>query len=114
MSIPTTPGFSPAITVAPKASSPAPASAQIILKLLSKLRHGTLHLRTPDGQLHSFGSGGIPLRLEMHSWDLFGAALRSGDIGFAESYIDDQWRTDDLPGLIALLIRNREQMEAAV
>nr|WP_229518600.1 cyclopropane-fatty-acyl-phospholipid synthase family protein [Massilia sp. PAMC28688] len=97
-----------------RAKTAAPACAQIILKLLASLRHGTLHLRTPEGELMSFGSGGVPVRLEMHSWDLFSAALRSGDIGFAESYIDHQWQTDDLPALIALLIRNRAQMEQAV
>lgn len=114
MSIPSTSGFSPVVTVPVSAPSAPPASAQIILKLLSKLGQGTLHLRTPDGALRAFGSGGIPVRLEMNSWDLFSAALRSGDIGFAESYIAGQWQTDDLPGLIALLIRNRGQMEAAV
>lgn len=113
MSTPFTPGFVP--LAAPSAQAPsAPASARVILKLLAKLRHGTLHLRTPHGEQLTFGSGGTPVRLELRSWDLFSAAMRSGDIGFAESYIDDQWHTDDLPGLIALLIRNRAQMEQAV
>ena len=115
MNTPSTPGFSPASSspISARASAP-PASAQIILKLLAKLRHGALHLRTPDGEMLAFGNSGTVVRLEMKSWDLFSAALRSGDIGFAESYIDGQWHTDDLPGLIALLIRNRGQMEAAV
>jgi cyclopropane-fatty-acyl-phospholipid synthase len=42
------------------------------------------------------------------------AALRSGDIGFAETFIAGQWKTDDLPGLIALLIRNRSTIETLI
>ena len=38
------------------------------------------------------------------------AALRSGDIGFAESYIAGDWQTDDLAALLQLLIRNRDAL----
>jgi cyclopropane-fatty-acyl-phospholipid synthase len=96
------------------AAQPVPASAQIILKLLSKLQHGALRLRTPGGEVLYFGTGGAPVTLELHNWDLLTAALRSGDIGFAESYIDGTWTTDNLTGLIALLVRNRSAIESLV
>jgi cyclopropane-fatty-acyl-phospholipid synthase len=96
------------------AAQPAPASARIILKLLAQLRHGALRLRTPDGELLHFGHGGAPVSLELRNWDLFSAAMRSGDIGFAESYIDGSWSTDNLTALIALLVRNRAAMESLV
>lgn len=96
------------------AAQPIPASAQIILKLLSKLRHGSLILRTPTGEILHFGNGPAPVTLELANWNLFSAAMRSGDIGFAESYIDGSWRTDNLTGLIALLVRNRAAMESLV
>ncbi|MES2317790.1 MAG: cyclopropane-fatty-acyl-phospholipid synthase family protein [Pseudomonadota bacterium] len=92
----------------------APPSAQIILKLFSKLRHGSLKLRTPDGAQLLFGDGGELVTLELASWDVFGAALRSGDIGFAEAYIDGSWSTDNLTGLIALMARNRAAIEGLV
>jgi cyclopropane-fatty-acyl-phospholipid synthase len=93
---------------------PVPAAAQVILKLLTKLRHGTLKLVTPDGALLLFGDGGTSVSLELDSWDVFGAALRSGDIGFAEAHIDGKWKTDNLTGLIALLARNRAPIEELV
>ena len=96
------------------AAQPIPASAQIILKLLAKLQYGTLKLRTPGGEMLMFGNGPGQVTLELHNWDLFTAAMRSGDIGFAESYIDGSWSTDNLTGLIALLVRNRAAMESLV
>jgi cyclopropane-fatty-acyl-phospholipid synthase len=96
------------------AAKPVPASAKIILKLLSRLQHGTLTLRTPDGDTLHFGNGENTVTLTLHNWDLFTAAMRSGDIGFAESYIDGSWTTDNLTGLIALMIRNRSAMESVV
>jgi cyclopropane-fatty-acyl-phospholipid synthase len=95
-------------------SHPAPASARVILKLLKTVRHGALRLIAPDGTVQCFGDGGPPVTLELDRWDVFGAALRSGDIGFAEAYIDGAWRTDNLTALIALLARNRAPIEALV
>ena len=96
------------------AAQPVPTSAKVILKLLSKLQHGALRLHTPTGEVLYFGSGSVPVSLELHNWDLFTAAMRSGDIGFAESYIDGTWTTDNLTGLIALLVRNRTAIESLV
>ena len=102
-----------AIATTSKAAQPVPRSALVILKLLAKLRHGALRLRTPSGEVLDFGHG-APVTLELHNWDLFNAAMRSGDIGFAESYIDGSWTTDNLTGLIALLVRNRADIESLV
>jgi cyclopropane-fatty-acyl-phospholipid synthase len=102
------------IAVATGGARKAPASAQIILKLLGKLQHGALRLITPDGAVMMFGDGSHPVTIELHTWDVFGAALRSGDIGFAAAFIDDSWKTDNLTGLIALLARNRAPIEDLV
>jgi cyclopropane-fatty-acyl-phospholipid synthase len=102
-----------AIATTSKAAQPVPRSAQVILKLLARLQHGALRLRTPAGEVLDFGHG-APVTLELHNWDLFSAAMRSGDIGFAESYIDGSWTTDNLTGLIALLVRNRADIESLV
>lgn len=96
------------------AAQSAPASARIILKLLGRLQHGALRLTTPSGAVMQFGDDSAPVSLQIDSWDVFGAAMRSGDIGFAETYIDGSWRTDNLTGLLALLVRNRASIEAAV
>ena len=91
-----------------------PAAARIILKLLSNLQHGALTLRTPDGECRHYGDGSAPIALELKNWNLFTLAMRSGDIGFAESYIAGDWTTSNLAGLIELLVRNRAQIETLV
>ena len=91
-----------------------PAAARIILKLLGSLQHGALLLKTPDGALLHFGDKSAPITFELKNWDVFGAALRSGDIGFAESYIAGDWTTNDLTALVALLARNRSAIETLV
>jgi len=96
------------------ASTKPPASARLIMKMLQGLKHGALLLQGPDGGHQLFGDGSFPIVLELENWKLCGAAMRSGDIGFAESFIAGDWRTDNLPGLIELLIRNRDDIEQLV
>ena len=91
-----------------------PAPAAVVLRLLEKIRLGTLQLRTPGGEHLVFGAGGVPVTLELRNWRVFGAAMRSGDIGFAESYIAGDWHTNNLPALLELLANNRAEVESAL
>ncbi len=91
-----------------------PAAARVILKLLSSLRHGALALRTPDGASRHYGDDSAPVALELKNWNLFNASMRSGDIGFAQTYIDGDWSTSNLAGLVELLARNRAAIESLV
>ena len=93
----------------------APAAARTTLQLLQRLHHGSLTLQLPDGSVQRFGSGTGPLAsLRIHDWSVFGAALKSGDIGFAESYIAGHWSTPQLADLLRLLIANREALDDMV
>jgi len=90
----------------------APASARTAFKLLSRLKHGTLTLHLPDGSTQRFGSGGAPTAsLRLNNWSVCSAALRSGDIGFAESYIAGDWTTPHLTELLRVLVINRKEVE---
>jgi cyclopropane-fatty-acyl-phospholipid synthase len=91
-----------------------PSQARFVLQVLSRLQHGALRLELPDGQSTSFGDGSCPVTLRLQSWDLFDATLKSGDIGFAETWIDGQWSTDNLPRLIEMMARNRQAVEAVI
>ena len=91
-----------------------PAKARFILELLARLQHGALHLVLPDGQVAQFGDDSYPVTLRLHDWSLCDAVLKSGDIGFAETYINGRWSTDNLTGLIALFIRNRHAVESLI
>ena len=93
----------------------APAAARTMLQMLQRLRHGSLTLQLPDGSIQRFGDGqGPSASLSLHNWNVCGAALKSGDIGFAESYIARDWHTPDLTALLRLLITNRRDIEDMV
>lgn len=102
-------GATPRISSAGK-----PAAVRLVLRVLSGIKHGALLLKAPDGASLLFGDGSAPVSLALKNWNLCGAVLRSGDIGMAESFIAGDWKTDNLPGLVALLVRNRAQIEALV
>ena len=93
----------------------APAAARATLRLLQRLRHGQLTVQLPDGSFQQFGQGGgIHATLRLHNWKVCGAALKSGDIGFAEGYIAGDWSTPQLADLLRLFLRNRNEIEDVI
>ena len=95
-------------------NSKVPAQVQFLLRMLSRLEHGSLKLECPDGKLLKFGNEDPAVTLSLSSWEPFLAAIRSGDIGFAESYLQGEWQTDNLAKLIELFIHNRNALESAI
>jgi len=114
------PSSSAASCVSPTLPSPAlpggaPAAARTVLQLLTRLKHGTLHVQLPDGSVRHFGNGEAPLAsLRLHNWHVCAAALKSGDIGFAESFIAGDWTTHNLVDLLTVLVRNRKDVEDVI
>jgi cyclopropane-fatty-acyl-phospholipid synthase len=93
----------------------APAAARTVLDMLHRLKHGSLSLTLPDGSQHRFGGGEFPnASLCLHNWKVCAAALKSGDIGFAEGYIDGDWSTGDLSALLRLFTANRREVEDVI
>ena len=95
----------------------APAAARAVFRLLASLRHGSLELRLPDGSTARFGSradGELRAAMRLRNWNPFAAALKSGDIGFAESFIAGDWISPDLTALLQLFIANRDAVESVV
>ncbi len=95
-------------------TSAYPPSARWALGLLDRFSSGTLELTLPDGQHRRFGTGGPHAQIRLHNWAPLNAALRSGDIGFAESFIDGDWSTDDPVRVLQYFVRNREAAEAMI
>ncbi len=95
--------------------SGAPSAARATLKLLMRLKHGTLTVKLPDGSVQRFGSGEQPMAsLHLLNWNVCTAALKSGDIGFAESYIAGDWTTPHLTELLRVFILNRKEVEDVI
>lgn len=91
-----------------------PRSARSVLKLLEKISHGTLEVRLPDGGHLCFGNGGSSVTLHISNWAVFERILERGDVGFAEAWLDGEWETPDLAGLLTLLATNRDALSHAV
>jgi cyclopropane-fatty-acyl-phospholipid synthase len=93
----------------------APAAARTTLQLLQRLVHGSLTLQLPDGTVQRFGHAEGPhASMKLNNWNVCGAALKSGDIGFAESYIDGDWSTPNLTALLSLMVANRREVEDVI
>ena len=93
----------------------APSAARATLKLLLRLKHGTLTVKLPDGSVQRFGNGESPMAsLHLLNWNVCSAALKSGDIGFAESFIAGDWTTPHLTELLRVLIINRKEVEDVI
>jgi len=91
-----------------------PLAARAVLALLGRIGHGRVEVALPDGSLRALGGGAPVARLEVADWGVFGAALRRGDIGFAEAFIDGRWSSPDLAQLLTVIARNRAAIERAV
>jgi len=99
----------------PSLPADTPAAARAVFKLLQSLQIGALDVQLPDGSSAHFGGAEGPrAALRIRDWAVCSAALRSGDIGFAESYVAGHWTTPDLCALLELLVRNREALESVV
>jgi cyclopropane-fatty-acyl-phospholipid synthase len=95
----------------------APTAARAVFRLLQELKHGSLDVQMPDGTSAHFGmrsQDGPRAAMRLRNWNACAAALRSGDIGFAESYIAGDWTTPDLTALLRLFIANRDDVESIV
>jgi len=109
--------LSPQDTAANVSRMSMPPQARMLLQMLRRLQHGALRLTCPDGSVLQFGESGegeTPVSLRLNNWNPCLAAMKSGDIGFAESFIAGDWQTDDLAGLLQLLVRNRNALEDAI
>ena len=99
----------------PTQTHAAPASASRALKLLQKISYGQLELTTPDGQVLTFGRDtNVIAVLEIHDWRVLSEVMQSGDIAFAEGYIDKRWSTSNLTDLLHLFVVNRDQLNAVI
>ncbi|MFC3148438.1 class I SAM-dependent methyltransferase [Piscinibacterium candidicorallinum] len=96
---------------APARAGKMPAKARFILSMLERLEIGQLTLRLPDGSVRSFGRGEPAAHAHITDWAVFERAMASGDVGFGEAYMDGQFTTDDLAGLLTLLNANRVTIE---
>ncbi len=93
-----------------------PRAAKRLLALLEHIPCGTLKVSGPQGFERVFGkdTAGPQAQLHINDWRMCQETLRFGDIGFAESYFQEHWRTTDLTALLNFLLLNRHAVEEAL
>jgi cyclopropane-fatty-acyl-phospholipid synthase len=75
-------------------------------------RDGALRLRESwSGRVRDVGRGAVGAEITVEDPSFYRALGLGGSIGAAEAYGDGAWTCDELPGLVALLVRNREVLD---
>lgn len=91
-----------------------PATARWVLKLLDRAANGALLVTFPDGQHARLGHGRPIADIALSNWNVFTAALKSGDIGFAETYAARDWTSSDPARVLYFFVRNRAAAERVI
>lgn len=79
-------------------------------RFLRQLDRGRLTLTLPDGTEDVFGAAqGVPgVGLDVHRTRFFRRVLLAGDVGFGEAFVDGDWTSPDLVGLLCLLAQRED------
>ena len=97
-----------------RGTEPLARDTRTLFELLEQLSGGLLEVRLPDGSCALFGEGESGVTLQVYDEAMFSRVLARGDIGLAEAYLDGQWDSPDVTGLLTLLARNRDALAKAV
>lgn len=85
-----------------------------LLKQLESLNYGTLTIITPEGQSYQF-QGKIEAEpkaiVKVRKINVITNLLAKGDVGFAESYRDGDFETDNLVSLLTIALKNDDVIE---
>jgi cyclopropane-fatty-acyl-phospholipid synthase len=107
------PGFFTTTALDARAARPS-AFRSPVLASFSAMGRGRMQIDLPDGTVAEFGAGPEPLplgvgesaRIRVHREAFFKKCVISGDIGFAESYIDGDWTSPDPVAVISWFLLN--------
>lgn len=93
-----------------------PRGVRFALKLLLKIREGELTVILPDGTGLVFKGeqAGPSARIELRNYAVIRKSIAGGDVGFAESYMDGDWDTPDLPAVLTVFSANLDRMSNIV
>ncbi len=81
---------------------------RLFLRALGDLRGGSLRIYFPSGACVTIGDINAPLvELLIKDPGFFRRVMSGGSVAFGEAYVDGQWETSDLSGLLTLLAKNQ-------
>lgn len=87
--------------------------AWLLRRLLTGLAYGQITIVAPAGNTVVLRGreAGYHATIVLHRWRAIRRLLTGGDLGFAEAYIDGDWSSPDLIGLLELAMRNAEAID---
>lgn len=82
----------------------------IVLKVMSGMNKGLLHLTLHDGEQLTIGDGegDITAHMRINDPAFYNRILLYGDVGFGEAYVDGLWDTDNITNVIRWALLNVE------
>lgn len=94
-------------------------AARAVLDAFAAMPRGRLLVELPGGELRQFGEADVApaevapgvsncATIQVRREAFFSKCILSGDIGFAESYLDGDWETPDLTAVIGWFVLNHE------
>lgn len=88
-------------------------AARMMRRVLAQIDHGHITLILPSSERleHRGEHPGGSATLALHRWRAIWRLVSQGDLGFAEAYIDGDWSSPDLAGLLELAARNFAQTD---
>lgn len=92
--------------------------APLLNQLRSAIRHGQISFQSPDGKIMVAGmtaadaaAHGAPVAVvRLHRWRALRRLFTSGELGFAEAYLDGDWSTPDLASFFRVVQTNRGRL----
>ena len=87
-------------------------SDKIVFSILKDIKVGNLELSNYDGKNYSFGNIKDPLKanIKIKNKNFTFNLIKSGSVGLAESYMKDDFETNNLSNLIEITARNIKQI----
>ncbi len=87
-----------------------PLYETLVLGTLKDMKRGSLFVTLPDGEVMRFGArngtGSAAMTIVRPAFFL--KCILYGDVGFGEAYVDGDWETDDITGVISWFLLNVE------
>lgn len=80
----------------------------LVFRALDQMKLGHLRLELPDGSLRTFGDGSLTPAavVRVRRADFFRKCALFGGVGLGEAYVDGDWETEDIRGVIEWFIIN--------
>lgn len=93
-----------------------PRGVRFALRMLLNMKEGTLSVVLPDGRKITFQGKveGAEAEIRLANYAVVRKGLAGGDVGFAESYMDGDWSTPDLPAVLTVFSANLDRMAGIV